>query len=71
MKLRRVNRYTRIAVGGLYAVLGTCIMLLEVLPGNLDPRFYTMMGFVLICYGLYRVVHSLYLKPDGGKQENE
>lgn len=66
-----MNRYTRIAVGGLYIMFGSFIMHLEVLPGNLDPRFLTMMGFVLICYGMYRMVHSLYRKPEDREQQHD
>lgn len=66
-----MNRYTRIAVGGLYIIFGTFIMHFEVLPGNFDPRFLTMMGFVLICYGMYRVVHNFYVKPENREQQND
>lgn len=67
------NRYLRIAVGSLFVFFGVYILAMDWMPGTFDPKFKTMTGIVMICYGIYRIVHTYYqhdhlAEPD---QENE
>ena len=55
-----VSEYIRLAVGLLYIAFGVWIVTGDVGFPNVEKKYQTIMGFVLVLYGTFRIVHIQY-----------
>lgn len=55
-----IFKYLGIILGSIFVATGLAVLFFNVAPAYLPGAFKNMMGIVLVLYGIYRIVVTIY-----------
>lgn len=58
--MQKVMVYIGYAAGTIFVLLGLGILFTKLMPSYLPSQFKVMMGVVLILYGIFRIISTLF-----------
>lgn len=58
--MQKVMMYIGYAAGTIFVLLGLGILFTKLMPSYLPAQFKVMMGVVLILYGIFRIISTLF-----------
>ena len=71
MNLQKVMYYLNYILGSLFILIGSAVMMGILISSAFPSQFRWMAGIVLLLYGVFRIVYTIYKKRESSYEDDQ